>query len=161
MNTTTSAGLIAAAIAISCVTLAAGQPSNAPPARGDPIKVGILPFGDSTASGKARVGTDVGRTMLTEMARSTSLVPRLIGAEGSTTAADLNGEKAVAIGRAQHVDLVFMGTVIDAKTEESNKSGWIPSIKGQSANVSLRRMKGDRDAAGRAVRCRERRAYFQ
>jgi len=49
--------------------------------------------------------------------------------------------RRVAIGREQKVDLVFVGTVLEARTQESNKSGWIPSIKGQSGSVSVHRVK--------------------
>jgi hypothetical protein len=47
----------------------------------------------------------------------------------------------MALGRAQHLDLVFVGTVLEARTEQSNKRGWLPSIKGQSANVDVHHMK--------------------
>ena len=109
--------------------------------KSDRMTIGVLPFVDATASGNTRVGADVGQTMLTELTRSTTLIPRLLATGGSMAADNLNGEKAVAIGREKNVDLVFLGTVLDATTEESTNSGWIPSIKGQSANVRLRRVK--------------------
>ena len=122
--------------------LAAGQTPASPPPVGDKaIKVGIFPFADATASGNRSVGADVGRTMASEVTHSTTLIPRMLAADGSVRAEDLDGEKAIAIGREQKVDLVFVGTVLEARTQESNKSGWIPSIKGQSANVSVRRVK--------------------
>jgi hypothetical protein len=125
-------------IMLGIASLAAGQS----PAAGDKaIKVGIFPFADATASGNRSVGADVGRTMASEITHSTTLMPRMLAADGSIKAEDLDGEKAVAIGREQKVDQVFVGTVLEARTEESNKSGWIPSIKGQSANVSVRRVK--------------------
>jgi hypothetical protein len=67
--------------------------------------------------------------------------PRYATVDSSKSANDLDGERAVAIGRAQRVDLVFVGTVLEAKSDESNKSGWVPRIKGQSANVRLHRVK--------------------
>ena len=107
----------------------------------DQVTIGVLPFVDATAPHNTRVGADVGQTMVAELARSTGLVPRLIVEDGVTAAADLNTEKAVTLGRDRNVDLVFVGTIVSATTEESTNSGWIPSIKGQSANVSLRRVK--------------------
>ncbi len=104
------------------------------------VKIGILPFADATASGNRTAGADVGRTMLSEVTHSTTLVPRMLAAEG-VKVDELDAEKAVAIGQEQHVDLVFMGTVLDAESKESNKSGWMPSIKGQSASVNLHRVK--------------------
>jgi hypothetical protein len=106
-----------------------------------PIKVGIFPFADATASGNRSVGSDVGRTMMSEFTHSTALIARLLVPDGAMNAEDLDGERAVAIGREQHLDLVFVGTVLEAKTEDSSKRGWLPSIKGQSANIDIRRVK--------------------
>jgi hypothetical protein len=129
-------------IALAVASLAAGQTVALPPPDGDKaIKVGIFPFADATASGNRSAGTDVGRTMASEVTHTTTLVPRMLAADGSTRAEDLDGEKAVAIGREQKVDLVFMGTVLEARTQESNRSGWMPSIKGQSGSVNIRRIK--------------------
>jgi hypothetical protein len=47
----------------------------------------------------------------------------------------------VAVGREQRVDLVFVGTVLEAKTDDTSKRAWLPSIKGQSADVTIRRVK--------------------
>ncbi len=104
-------------------------------------KLGILPFADATASGNNTAGSDVGRTMLSEVVHSTNLQPRMLATDAGAKADQLDAQKAIALGREQHVDLVFMGTVLEAKTQESNKSGWIPSIKGQSANVTVHRVK--------------------
>ena len=106
---------------------------------GQPL--GILPFVDATASGNRTAGTDVARTMLSEVVHSTSLQPRLIVADGSASDADSDPEQAIALGRSHHVDLVFMGTVLEARSDESSKSGWLPTIKGQSGNVNVHRVK--------------------
>ncbi len=104
-------------------------------------KIGIAPFVDATGSGNRAAGADIGRTMQAEVVHTTALVPRLLTLDGSARAEDLDADTAIALGRAQHVDLVFVGTVLEARSEESNKSGWIPSIKGQSGNVHIRRVK--------------------
>lgn len=106
-----------------------------------PIKVGILPFADATASGNRTAGTDIARTMQAAMVHSTQLMPRLLTVEDSVKLEEVDGDKAAAVGREQKVDVVFVGTVLEASTEESNKSGWLPSIKGQSGNVQIRRVK--------------------
>ena len=135
-------GRVLILIMLGAASLAAGQTVASPPPVGDKaIKVGIFPFADTTAAGNRSVGADVGRTMVSEFTHSTTLIPRMLAVDGSTRAEDLDGEKAIANGREQNVDLVFMGTVLEAKTEESNKSGWMPSIKSQSANISIRRVK--------------------
>jgi hypothetical protein len=123
-------------------SLAPAQTAVSPsPLREKAIKIGIFPFADATASGNRSVGADVGRTMASEFTHATTLIPRLLAGGGSTSAADLDGDKAIAIGREQNVDLVFIGTILDAKSQESNKSGWLPSIKGQSGSLSIRRVK--------------------
>ncbi|HZP49461.1 MAG TPA: hypothetical protein VFB07_13035 [Vicinamibacterales bacterium] len=105
------------------------------------IKLGILPFADATASGNRAAGAEVARTLMAEVVHSTEVQPRMLALEGAVTADALDGETAISLGRAQHVDRVFIGTVLEAKSEESNKGGWIPSMKGQSGNVTLRRVK--------------------
>ena len=104
------------------------------------LKVGIVPFTDATASGNRSIGADVARTLQAEMVHSSNLVPRLLESAGSSAGA-IDADKAVELGRAQHVDLVFVGTVLEAKTEQSNKRGWLPSIKGQSAALDVHHMK--------------------
>jgi hypothetical protein len=129
-------------VMLGVASLAAGQTPASAAAAGDrAIKIGLFPFADATASGNRSAGGDVGRTMASEVTHSTTLIPRLLAADGAIKADDLDGEKAVAIGREQKVDLVFVGTVLEARTQESNKSGWIPSIKGQSGSVSVHRVK--------------------
>jgi hypothetical protein len=95
------------------------------------ITVGLAPFTDATASGNRSAGADVARTLQAEHA--TSLVPRLL--EDVATPVDVG--KVLAAGRGQHVDLIFVGTVLEAKTEQSNRRGWLPSIKGQSASLDV------------------------
>jgi hypothetical protein len=131
----------ALAVCTAALVASAQSPAGSDTDAAGAMKVGIVPFADATASGNRAAGADISRTMQAEMVHSTSLVPRVLTLEGSTTAQDLDAEKAVALGRAQHVDRVFVGTVLEAHTDESSKSGWIPSIKGQSAAVRLRRIK--------------------
>lgn len=129
--------IFAGAVALSAVEgLTAAQPATAAA-----IKVGILPFVDATGSGSASAGVDVGRTMQAEMVHSTELLPRVLPLDGASRVDELDGEKAVEIGRKQKVDVVFLGTVLEARSEESNRGGWLPSIKGQSAGVQVRSIK--------------------
>src|SRR5579872_1109848 len=123
--------------------LGGAQASSTPTSvdRGHPLKLGILPFADATASGNRTAGTDVARTLLSEVLHSTNMQPQLLAPDAAAKPDELDAEKAIALGRQQHVDLVFMGTVLEAKTVESNKSGWIPSIKGQQANLNVHRVK--------------------
>jgi hypothetical protein len=61
------------------------------------LKLGISPFTDATPSGNRTAGTDVGRTMMSEVTHSTTLMPRMLAPEGGSPADDLDPEKAVAI----------------------------------------------------------------
>jgi hypothetical protein len=130
-------------VVLGIASLAGAQPVSTQNSgdAGHATKLGILPFADATASGNRTAGVDVSRTMLSEVVHSTNLQPRMLAADGAAKPDELDAQKAIALGREQHVDLVFMGTVLEAKTQESNKSGWIPSIKGQSANVTVHRVK--------------------
>ena len=123
--------------------LAGAQTSPAPGSvdSGHAIKLGILPFADATASGNRTAGIDVARTLLSEVLHSTNLQPQILTPDGAAKPDQLDPQKAIALGREQHVGLVFMGTVLEAKTVESNKSGWLPSIKGQQANLNVHRVK--------------------
>jgi hypothetical protein len=123
--------------------LAGAQTSSTPKSvdSGHAIKLGILPFADATASGNRTAGTDVGRTLLSEVVHSTNMQPQMLATDTAAKPDQLDADKAIALGREQHLDLVFMGTVLEAKTAESNKSGWMPSIKGQQANLNVHRVK--------------------
>lgn len=113
------------------VALAAATAAQAP------TTVGIAPFIDATASGNRSIGADVARTLQAELVHATSLIPRVMEDVGMP----VDAAKVVAAGRGQHVDLVFVGTVLEAKTEQSNKRGWLPSIKGQSASLDVHHQK--------------------
>jgi hypothetical protein len=141
-NDTTRGG-ICSLLMLVLLGIAGAQPASTQNSSdtGHALKLGILPFADATASGNKTAGEDVGRTMLSEVVHSTNLQPRMLATDGAVKSDELDAQKAIALGREQHVDLVFLGTVLEAKTQESNKSGWIPSIKGQSANVTVRRVK--------------------
>ncbi|MCU1384406.1 MAG: hypothetical protein JWL71_3103 [Acidobacteria bacterium] len=139
MTTQTHTRSLAIASLLAAALLGSADPASAQNG-GTPasLKIGIVPFTDATASGNRAVGADVAKTLQAELVHSSTLVPRVLEDAGSSIGAD----KAVELGRAQHLDLVFVGTVLEAKTEQSNKRGWLPSIKGQSASLDVHRMKG-------------------
>lgn len=103
------------------------------------LKIGIVPFADATASGNRAIGADIARTLQAELVHSTTLLPRVL--ESGAASGEMDAEKALALARAQHLDLVFVGTVLEARTEQSNKRGWLPSIKGQSASLDVHHLK--------------------
>jgi hypothetical protein len=105
------------------------------------IKVGVLPFGDATASGGAELGLDLSRTVQAEIVHSTNLQGRVLPLEDGVRPEDLDPEKAVEIGQKGKVDVVLVGTVLEATAEESSKGGWSPTIFGQSVSGQLRSVK--------------------
>lgn len=95
-------------------------------------KVGVLPFVDNTGSGGQDVGSAVGRAVQTELVHSTELVGRALKLEGGVNAEDVDGAKAAEIGRARKVDVVLVGTILEATSEQSDHTASGPSIFGQS-----------------------------
>jgi hypothetical protein len=104
-------------------------------------KVGVLPFVDNTGSGGEDLGVALGRAVQAEIAHSTELVGRVLKLDEGTNPEDIDGEKAVEIARARKVDVVLVGTVLDANSEESDKSVSGPSIFGQHVSGSTRSVK--------------------
>jgi len=101
------------------------------------IKVGVLPFADATATGGASLGDSMSRATQAEIVHSTQLEGRVIQLPAGLRADQLDSEKIVSLGRENHVDVVVLGTVLDARAEESGRSGSGPSIFGQSIGVGL------------------------
>jgi hypothetical protein len=104
-------------------------------------KVGVLPFVDNTGSGGAELGVTLGRAVQAELAHSTDLVGRVLKLDDGTNPEDIDGEKAVEIARTRKVDVVLVGTVLDATAEESEHSAQGPSIFGQSVGGRARSVK--------------------
>lgn len=104
-------------------------------------KIGVLPFVDNTSSGGQETGVAIGRAVQAELAHSTDLVGRVLKLEEGVNAEDVDSEKAVEVGRTRKVDVVLAGTVLDANSEESEKSASGPSIFGQSVAGSAHSMK--------------------
>ena len=105
------------------------------------IKVGVLPFVDATGTGGVEAGPALSRLVQAEIVHSTELLGRVLSLDTGRPE-DVDVEKAAQLGKDAHVDLVLLGTVLEASSEESNKSGWTPSIAGQSVGGSVRRAKG-------------------
>ena len=100
------------------------------------FKVGVLPFADNTGSGGNELSGALSRSVQAEMTHSTDLEGRVLKPEDNTTPDQIDGEKAVAIGKAKKVDVVLVGTVLEATSEQSQHSVQGPSIFGQSLGGS-------------------------
>lgn len=104
-------------------------------------KLGVLPFVDNTGSGGQETGVAIGRAVQAELAHSTELVGRVLKLDEGVNAEDVDGEKAVEIGRTRKVDVVLVGTVLEANSEEAEHGAQGPSIFGQSVGGRARSVK--------------------
>ena len=96
------------------------------------FKVGVLPFTDNTGSSAADIANSISRAVQAEMVHSTPLLGRVITLDAGTDPSSIDANKAVALGRAQSVDVVIVGTVLEATAEQSGKSANLPSFGGIS-----------------------------
>lgn len=108
-------------------------------------KIGLLPFDDAAGVGP-ELGQQVAAYIRSELLKSKKLLPKFIapepeeGYEGEDTGL-IDVEKALALARANGVDYVLIGTVLEAEVEESESSvGGISFGKG-SVGSSLRKVK--------------------
>jgi len=104
--------------------------NNVAPSAGGPLTVGMLPFLDNTGSGGQDLSLALSRVVQTEIARSTDLQARVLQLDNGTNIAAIDANAAVAIGQAQNVRVIVIGTVLAATSEQSSKSANIPSIGG-------------------------------
>ena len=99
--------------------------------------VGVLPFADATATGGSTLGESMSRTTQAEIVHSTQLEGRVILLQNGIRPDQLDSEKIVALGRDNHVDLIVLGTVLEARAEQAGHSGSGPSFFGQSIGVGF------------------------
>lgn len=133
--------LVLVALAAALSPPLTGQEPKPSSAAKSQIRVGLLPFIDNTVSGGEDVGIAVSRAVQAELTHSTSLVGRVLTLDG-VKPDDLDGEKAVEIGRERGVDAVLLGTVLEATSEESGKNIQSPSVFGQSVGGGAQSVKG-------------------
>ena len=124
------------ALALAIPVLVAGQ--------AQPVKIGILPFLDASGAMRGDTAAALSRLVQAEMSHSApTLSAKVLTLDASTKLESLDQEKAVEIAKAAGVDVVLLGTVLEAKSSESTKGGWLPPIAGQSANVQVRSVKAN------------------
>lgn len=105
-------------------------------AQGGQFKVGVLPFADNTGSSSGDVAGDVSRAVQSEIAHSTKLTGVALTLDSGSDPNNLDPAKAVAIGQAQGVDVVLVGTIIEADSQQSSSSANLPSFGGISLGGS-------------------------
>lgn len=104
-------------------------------------KIGVLPFVDNTSSGGGDLASALSRAVQAEIAHSTQLEGRVLKLDDGANPEDVDSEKAVEIGRARKVDAILIGTVLEATSEESDKSSSGPSIGGFNLGGSAHSVK--------------------
>ena len=105
-------------------------------AQGGQLKVGILPFADNTGSNSGDVADSVSHAVQTQMVQSTKLMGVVLTLDAGLSPNGLDPGKAIAIGRAQGVDVVLIGTIIEADSQQSSSSTSLPSFGGISLGGS-------------------------
>jgi hypothetical protein len=105
------------------------------------FKIGVLPFVDNTGSGGDDLGPALSRAVQAEFTHSTDLEARVVALDEGVAATDVDDAKAVEMGRAHKVDVVLLGTVLEASSEQNSKSGSGPSFGGISLGGNANSMK--------------------
>ncbi len=111
------------------VALPATQ-NNPAATAGGPLTIGMLPFMDNTGSGGQAMALALSRAVQGEMAHSTGLQGRVLQVDSGTNLTAIDANAASAIGQAQNVRVILVGTVLEASSEQSTKNASGPSFGG-------------------------------
>ena len=104
-------------------------------------KIGLLPFVDNTGSGGQDLSAALSRAVQAEIAHSSQLQGRAIALDNGVNPTSIDATKAVQIGQAQNVDVVMLGTVIEATSQQASKAINGPSIGGFHVGGSAQEIK--------------------
>ncbi len=99
-------------------------------AQGGQFKVGVLPFVDNTGTNAGNLADSVSRAVQAEIVHTTQLQGRVLTLDTGLNPNSVDAAKAVTIGQAQNVDVVVVGTVLEAHAESSSSSASTPSFRG-------------------------------
>src|SRR5580658_7265006 len=102
--------------------------------------VGVLPFVDNTGAGQD-ISSSVSRAVQAEIAHSSRLNGRVLSLDSGASPNNIDAQQAVTIGRAQGVDVVIVGTVLEATSSQSSGSTGLPSFGGISIGGSKQSVK--------------------
>ena len=101
------------------------------------IKVGVLPYSDATASAGSTTGDTLSRLTQAEIVHSTQMEGRVVVLPADLKPEQLDSKKIVELGKANNVDLIVMGTLLEAHSEESTQNGMGHAIFGQMVGGGL------------------------
>ena len=129
-----------ASVLLFASTIFAMAVSLSPAVAAAQFTVGVLPFADNTGSGED-ISSSVSRAVQAEIVHSTKLNGRVLTLSSDASPNNLDGQQAVTIGRAQGVDVVVVGTVLEATSSQSSSSSSLPSFGGISLGGSKQSIK--------------------
>ena len=122
------------AIALVIVTLATRGPAwpaaEDPKSAPAPVKIGLLPFEDATEGESASAAEGVVKWLRAEMVRDKRLLPKVL-ARPAEESGPLDRDQAVALGKKEGMDLVLMGTILQADVDVSQSSASSGGLLGQ------------------------------
>jgi OmpA-OmpF porin, OOP family len=104
-------------------------------------KIALLPFVDNSGSGGQDLATALARAVQAEIAHSTQLQGRAISLDAGMNPASVDANKAVQIGQSQNVDVVMLGTVLEANSQRTSKGINGPSFGGFHVGGSAQEVK--------------------
>ncbi len=139
-----AAGSLLAVLAL--VLLAGGTPTPAfgsPSRSAKPYEIGVLPFADKTDSGGQNLPMALAREVAAQIAKSQGMKARVLPLGNDVSPEDVTPMQAVEIGRAQGVDAVLLGTVLEASAKQSSQQSGNFSIGGFSVGGSVHSVKAD------------------
>lgn len=110
-------------------------------AQGEQFRIGVLPFVDNTGTNAANLANSVSQAVQAEIVHTTQLQGRVLTLDPGANPSSVDAPKAVSIGQGQNVDVVVMGTVLEAHAESSSSSANLPSIRGFSLGGNKQTMK--------------------
>ncbi len=120
---------------IAAVAVRSGAQQNSP------YKIAVLPFVDNTGSGGQDLATALARAVQAEIAHSTKLQGRAISLDNGVNPTSVDANKAVQIGQSQNVDVVMLGTVLEASSQQTSKGINGPSFGGFHVGGSAQEVK--------------------
>lgn len=109
----------------------AAKPASTPPpsqsglASADakkPFMIGVLPFADKSGSGVQDLPSTVAREVAAQLALTPGLEAHVIQLASDVSPSDLTPAKAVEIARTEGVDAVFVGTLVQASSKQSDRN---------------------------------------
>lgn len=121
--------VISATLSMICGAMSGAAPNA--------VRIGILPYSDATASGGSTIGDTLSRLTQAEIVHSTQMEGRVVPLPADLNPDQLYGKRVVELGKASNVDLIVLGTLLDAHSEESSQSSTPHSFFGQSITANL------------------------